>query len=121
MMSWTVTPCAVLLTNSISLRGFALLRVEARGLWFLKEMGAAAALPQKCGSEFGVSRGEEFKQRKSAMNRRAMERICIFLVINFLGTVRRIVSYRRELRNEDLLTENRNYFVVFVVSRFVFL
>ena len=68
MMSWTVTPCAVLLTNSISLRVFALLRVAARGPWFLKEMGAAAALPQNRDSGFGVSRGTEFKQRKSVMN-----------------------------------------------------
>jgi hypothetical protein len=68
-------------------------------------MGAAAALPKICGSEFGVRRGEGFKQRKSAVNRSAMERICIFLVINFPGTIRRIVSYRREMLNEDLLTE----------------
>jgi hypothetical protein len=67
MMSWIVTPSEVLLTNSISLWVFALLLVEARGRWFLKEIGAAAAIPKER-AEFEIGGGDVFKQRKSAIN-----------------------------------------------------
>ena len=93
MTSWIVTPCEVLLTNSISLWVFAVLLVEARVLCGLKGVGAASAIPKERVSEFGIGKGTVYKQRKSAINNsgnrlnagtRSVEgRICIFKLLGF--------------------------------------
>ena len=91
MTSWIVTPCEVLLTNSISLCVFALFLGAAWVLWFLKEIGAAAAIPKERVSEVEIDREEVFKERKSAINncsnrlyvgaRSAMRQICIIISV----------------------------------------
>ena len=91
MTSWIVTPCEVLLTNSISLCVFALFLVAAGVLWFLKGIGAAAAIPKERVSEVETGREEVFKQRKSVINncrnrlyigaRSAMRQICIIIFV----------------------------------------
>ena len=93
MTSWIVTPCEVLLTNSISLWVFVLLLVEARVLCVLKGVGAAAAIPKELVSEFGIGTGAVFRQRKSAVNKSGNRlnagrrsdrgRICIFKLLGF--------------------------------------
>ena len=64
MTSWIVTPCEVLLTNSISLCIFALFLVTAGVLWSLKGIGAAATIPKERVSEVETGREEGIQAKE---------------------------------------------------------